>query len=69
MKYWYVITVILLVSWIPQDEISNNVGKNNRTVHAQNIIIALQSGKPISASGNNGVLFQCATVIRAYVAG
>lgn len=67
MKYWYVITILLLVSWAPQGEISNNKEKeqldcscseyNNRSVIGTNIRF-----------GKNGVSFQCATVIRAYVA-
>lgn len=67
MKYWYVITILLLVSWSPQGEISNNKEKeqldcscseyNNRSVIGTNIRF-----------GKNGVSFQCATVIRAYVA-
>ncbi|MCL1663016.1 hypothetical protein M2T78_02045 [Elizabethkingia ursingii] len=67
MKYWYVITILLLVSWDPQGEISNNKVKeqldcscseyNNSSVIGTNIRF-----------GKNGVSFQCATVIRAYVA-
>lgn len=68
MKYWYVITILLLVSWAPHGEISNNEEKeqldcscseynNNRSVIGANIRF-----------GKNGVSFQCATVIRAYVA-
>lgn len=67
MKHWYVITVLLLVSWIPQDEISNNGRKAQ-----QNCPCSEYNNRPVIGTnigfGKNGVLFQCATVIRAYVA-
>ena len=67
MKYWYVITILLLVSWSPKSEIDNTKEKEQMDCSCSEYDNRSAIGTNIRF-GKNGVSFQCATVIRAYVA-
>ena len=67
MKYWYVITILLLISWSPKSEIDNTKEKEQMDCSCSEYDNRSAIGTNIRF-GKNGVSFQCATVIRAYVA-
>jgi hypothetical protein len=62
MKYWYVIAILLLVSWAPHGEISNNEEKEQLDCSCSEYDNCSVIGTNIRF-GKNGVSFQCATVI------
>lgn len=66
MKYWYVIPILLLVSWSPKSEINNTKEKEQMDCSCSEYDNRSAIGTNIRF-GKNGVSFQCATVIRAYV--
>ena len=66
MKYWYIITILLLVSWAPQGEIGKNKEKEQQDCSCSEYDNHSVIGTNIRF-GKNEVSFQCATVIRAYV--
>ncbi|PUB33789.1 hypothetical protein C8J95_103389 [Elizabethkingia sp. YR214] len=66
MKYLYIIIILLLISWAPQGEISNNKEKEQLDCSCSEYDNHSVIGTNIHF-GKNGVLLQCATVIRAYV--